>query len=67
MVYENTYNYYLFFPPDNIKEFSFYLTVLSGQAELISSQHFYNPEKIFINLRNNDIRLAPHKTIHYSA
>lgn len=43
MAYEDSSNFYVFVVPPNITELTVFLTVLSGEARLVTSQTYVNP------------------------
>lgn len=57
MVYEDSYNYYSFTIPPNVNAVDVFLTVLSGEAKLVTSQYYFFPELLFANIDGNDIKV----------
>lgn len=43
MIYEDSYNYYSFTIPPNANAVDVFLTVLSGEATLVTSQYYFFP------------------------
>jgi hypothetical protein len=66
MVYEDSYNFYSFTIPPNTTELTVFLTALSGEATLVTSQLYANPEILFVYLTGSDVRTNANNIIRYN-
>ena len=66
-VYEDSYNYYVFAPPtDEYDEINIFLTLLTGEAEIISSLKYDQPENVF-NYFDPSLKFGISNQITYKA